>query len=224
MPRVFPSFFLRLLAGGCLAASASISIAAEWAVDADHVSVYFAGSHFDISYVHGRFAKITATVHFDPDAKTGQAVVTIDADSIDTGNRTLDGILRSPQFLDSAANPEIRYLSSQFVFDGDRLVRCRRHIVAARRAASAAPRRRAFHVQRRCGRHRPAASLRRRLSRCREALRVRHDAVSPRRRRRNQARYRHRGHAALTLAPGTVAYAEASQRSIGFIRFRLACT
>ena len=122
MPRVFLSFLLRLLAGGWLAASASTGVAAEWAVDADHVSIYFAVSHFDISYVHGRFAKITATVQFDPDAKTGQAVVTIDADSIDTGNRTLDGILRSPQFLDSAANPEIRYLSSQFVFDGDRLV------------------------------------------------------------------------------------------------------
>jgi len=122
MRRTFRSPFVRLVAGAWLATSVNACVAAEWAVDADHVSIYFAASHFDISYVHGRFAKITAAVQFDPDAKTGQAVVTVDADSIDTGNRTLDGILRSSQFLDTVANPEIRYVSSQFVFAGDRLV------------------------------------------------------------------------------------------------------
>jgi polyisoprenoid-binding protein YceI len=122
MSRFCPSHFLRLVAGAWLAVSAGTGVAAEWAVDADHLSIYFADSHFDISYVHGRFAKITAAVQFDPDAKTGQAVVTVDADSIDTGNRTLDGILRSSQFLDTVANPEIRYVSTRFVFDGDRLI------------------------------------------------------------------------------------------------------
>ena len=112
---------IRALAGAWFLAPASACIAADWAVDPDHLSVHFAVSHFDISYVRGRFDKIAASVQFDPEAKTGQLVVTIDADSIDTGDRLLDGILRSPQFFDTAANPEIRYISERFVFDGDRL-------------------------------------------------------------------------------------------------------
>ena len=109
------------LAAAWLAASAATCMAADWAVSTDHVSIYFAVSHFDISYVHGRFGKIAATVEFDPAAKTGQVVVTVDADSIDTGNRVVDGVLRSPQFLDSGPFPEIRFVSERFVFDGDAL-------------------------------------------------------------------------------------------------------
>ena len=111
----------RCIASAWLVASAGACIGADWAVDTDHVSVNFAVSHFDISYVRGRFLKIAATVLFDPEAKTGQVVVTVDADSIDTGDRVLDGILRSPQFLDSVPNPEIRFVSERFVFDGGRL-------------------------------------------------------------------------------------------------------
>ena len=102
-------------------ASAGACFAADWAVNTDHVSVNFAVSHFDISYVHGRFGKIVTTVQFDPGAKTGLVVVTVDADSIDTGNRSLDGVLRSDQFLDAGRNPEIRFVGNRFVFDGDRL-------------------------------------------------------------------------------------------------------
>jgi polyisoprenoid-binding protein YceI len=109
------------MAGAWLVSFAGACIAAEWAVDADHVSVNFAVSHFDISYVHGRFGKIAATVHFDPEAKTGQVVVTVDADSVDTGNRVLDGVLRSSQFLDAGPNPEIRFLGERFVYAGDQL-------------------------------------------------------------------------------------------------------
>jgi polyisoprenoid-binding protein YceI len=112
---------LRSIVGGCLFASAGTGIGADWTVDTDHVAVNFAVSHFDVSYVHGRFDRIAATVQFNPAAKTGQVVVTVDADSIDTGNRLLDGILRSPQFLDSAPYPEIRFVSEGFVFDGDKL-------------------------------------------------------------------------------------------------------
>ncbi len=112
---------LRSIVGGCLLASAGAGIGADWTVDTDHVAVNFAVSHFDVSYVRGRFDRIAATVQFDPAARTGQVVVTVDADSIDTGNRLLDGILRSPQFLDSAPFPEIRFVSERFVFDGDKL-------------------------------------------------------------------------------------------------------
>src|SRR2546428_10195241 len=69
-----------------LLASAGVCFAADWAVNTDHVSVNFAVSHFDISYVHGRFGKIVTTVQFDPGTKAGLVVVTVDAASIYTGN------------------------------------------------------------------------------------------------------------------------------------------
>ena len=112
---------VRCITGAYLIAVAGTCVAAVWAVNPDHLAVNFAASHFDISYVHGRFEKVTATLQFDPDLKTGQVVVTVDADSIDTANRARDNVLRSDQFLDSVANPEIRFVSERFVFDGDRL-------------------------------------------------------------------------------------------------------
>jgi polyisoprenoid-binding protein YceI len=84
--------------------------------------VHFAVSHFDISLVRGRIAKVTGTVQFDPQAKTGAVDLRIDPDAIDTGNRTLDQILRSDQFLDTAQTGDARFGSSRFVFEGDRLV------------------------------------------------------------------------------------------------------
>jgi polyisoprenoid-binding protein YceI len=96
--------------------------AAEFALDASHTAVHFAVSHFDISLVRGRIAKVTGTVQFDPEAKSGAVDLRIDPDAIDTGNRTLDQILRSDQFLDTARTGDARFGASRFVFEGDRLV------------------------------------------------------------------------------------------------------
>jgi polyisoprenoid-binding protein YceI len=96
-------------------------LAAEFVLDASHTSIHFAVSHYDVSLVRGRIAKITGTLQFDPAAKTGAVDVRIDPDAIDTGNRTLDAILRSEQFLDTAQTGDARFGSSRFVFDGDRL-------------------------------------------------------------------------------------------------------
>jgi polyisoprenoid-binding protein YceI len=95
--------------------------ATDYVPDPSHVSIHFTVSHRDISYVSGRFDKVTVTtLQFDPAAKTGFTVVIVDPDSIDTGNRAIDTVLRSDQFLDSAAFPEIRFAGERFVFDGDR--------------------------------------------------------------------------------------------------------
>jgi polyisoprenoid-binding protein YceI len=104
-----------------LGAWPGIGLAAEFALDASHTSVHFAVSHYDVSLVRGRIAKITGTLQFDPVAKTGAVDVRIDPDSIDTGNRTLDSILRSEQFLDTAQTGDARFSGNGFVFDGDRL-------------------------------------------------------------------------------------------------------
>jgi polyisoprenoid-binding protein YceI len=112
---------LRCLPLLCLGAWPGIGAAAEFALDASHTSVHFAVSHFDISLVRGRIAKVTGTVQYDPAARTGAVDLRIDPDAIDTGDRTLDAILRSDQFLDTGQTGDARFGSSRFVFDGDRL-------------------------------------------------------------------------------------------------------
>lgn len=110
-----------LIAAVCLVAGVGATGAATFEVDRSHLSIYFAVSHYDISYVRGRFTRIDATVQFDPEAKTGEVGATVDAGSVDTGDQLLDGILRSPQFLDAGLNPEIRFVSERLVFDGSAL-------------------------------------------------------------------------------------------------------
>jgi len=109
-----------LAAAGLAIVAAAVS-AAAFDVDGDHRSIYFAVAHRELSYVRGRFQRLDATVAFDPAARTGSVVANVDAGSVDTGNRTLDDVLRSPQFLDTAQYPEVRYVGDGFVFDGDRL-------------------------------------------------------------------------------------------------------
>jgi len=104
-----------------LGAWPGVGLAADYALDASHTSIHFAVSHFEISLMRGRITKITGTVQFDPVGKTGAVDVRIDPDSIDTGNRTLDSILRSDQFLGTAVTGDARYASNRVVFDGERL-------------------------------------------------------------------------------------------------------
>lgn len=116
------TFAWRAVAIAWLAVPPVVSSAAEFAVDSNHASVHFTVSHRDISFVRGRFGKIAASIQFDPAAKSGMTVVIVDPDSIDTGDRAIDNVLRSDQFLDAAAFPEVRFAGTRFVFDGDRLV------------------------------------------------------------------------------------------------------
>ncbi len=107
------------LAAWMLAAPATCQ-AAEYAVDPAHTTIYFAVGHRDISYVRGRFGKMTAKVDFDAVAKAGSIVVDVDTASIDTNNATLDGVLRA-QFLETDTYPGARFLSERLVFAGDTL-------------------------------------------------------------------------------------------------------
>ena len=95
--------------------------AAPYEVDTSHTSIYFAVLHRNISFVRGRFLKVAARVDFDPDAKSGSIVVDVDPASIDTGNATLDGVLRSAQFLEVETYPGVRFISGRLVFEGGTL-------------------------------------------------------------------------------------------------------
>ncbi len=110
-----------LLLSVSLALCAPAIQAAPFTLDSTHTSVYFAASHFDRTMVRGRFNKVAGQIDYDEAKRTGSVDISIEVDSVDTGVRTLDTMLKSGQFFEAARFPEIRFQSTRFEFDGERL-------------------------------------------------------------------------------------------------------
>lgn len=100
----------------------ALAAATNYTIDPLHTAVYFGASHFDRTTVRGRFGKIDGRIVYDPATGAGSLDFTVGTDSVDTGNRTLDGVLRSDQFLDAQGNPFARFRANRFVVEGGRLV------------------------------------------------------------------------------------------------------
>jgi len=91
-----------------------------WTVDPVHSGVGAVAQHLGISSVRGRFTEFAAVIEVAPDDVTKSRVeAVIQAASIDTGNALRDEHLRSPDFLDVSAYPDITYRSSGLSVAGD---------------------------------------------------------------------------------------------------------
>jgi polyisoprenoid-binding protein YceI len=86
--------------------------ATRWAVDRDATSVEFAVRTFwGLMPVHGRFDRFEGSYGVGPG---GTAIeLTIDADSLDTGNATRDRHLRSIDFFDVVEHPQVHFASTR---------------------------------------------------------------------------------------------------------------
>jgi len=83
-----------------------------WQVDGAHSAVNLAVRHMVISKVRGRFGKWSAKLQLDTAELTRSSVeVEIEAASIETGVGDRDTHLRSPDFLDAAKYPTLRFRS-----------------------------------------------------------------------------------------------------------------
>ena len=102
----------------------------RWTVDPEHTSVQFAVKTFwGLMTVRGRFDR------FDGSYEIGQEgakiELTIEADSLDTGNGTRDEHLRSPDFFDVVSHPHVRFASTRIHDVGGGLL----HVVGRLEAA-----------------------------------------------------------------------------------------
>jgi polyisoprenoid-binding protein YceI len=80
-----------------------------WQVDPGHSRLEFAAKQLGVSTVRGAFSEFEGTLDLDE----GRAYGTVKTVSLDTNNDRRDKHLRSPDFLDVAEHPELRYESTQ---------------------------------------------------------------------------------------------------------------
>jgi polyisoprenoid-binding protein YceI len=84
----------------------------RWTVEPDQSFVEFAVKTFwGVSTVRGRFDRFDGSYEIGPDGTTVE--LTIDADTLDTGNETRDKHLRSDLFFHVEAHPQVRFTSTR---------------------------------------------------------------------------------------------------------------
>lgn len=99
-------------------AALSVSLAASRAfivpTDAkfDAQKVFIIENETDIENFTARTNKISGTVQFDPEAKTGSASLVIDGSSIDTGVPLRNEHMRSADWFNFDKNPEVKFVTT----------------------------------------------------------------------------------------------------------------
>jgi polyisoprenoid-binding protein YceI len=102
----------------------------RWTVDREKTSVDFAVKTFwGLMTVRGRFDRFDGWYEVGPDGKTIE--LTIDADSLDTGNRTRDKHLRATDFFHVAEHPQVRFTSTRVRYAGDGMLHVEGDLEAA---------------------------------------------------------------------------------------------
>ncbi|KKW68732.1 hypothetical protein AAV94_03535 [Lampropedia cohaerens] len=97
------------------------AMAATYNIDPTHTFVTFEIDHMGTSTNRGRFDNIEGSIAFDRAAKTGKADITVHINSVDTGTPGFDKHLQSDDIFKAATHPVARFVSDEFVFDGDTL-------------------------------------------------------------------------------------------------------
>ena len=102
----------------------------RWTVDPENTFVEFEVKTFwGLAAVHGRFDTFEGSYRTGPDGATIE--LTIDVDSLDTGNKTRDKHLSSPDFFHVAEHPQVRFTSTRVHNVGNGLL----HVVGLLEAA-----------------------------------------------------------------------------------------
>ncbi len=92
---------------------------AKWNLDPDHSSAVFEVRHMMVTWVTGRFNKLSGTLEFDPlNLAESSVEVEIDAASISTGHDRRDDDLRSANYLDVERFPKITFRSTRAEWAG----------------------------------------------------------------------------------------------------------
>ncbi len=86
--------------------------AGTYAIDKGHTTVEFVGRHLMITKVRGRFTDFDGKIVIGESPEESSVEVIIDAASVNSGDDSRDGHLRSPDFLDVERYPTIAFRST----------------------------------------------------------------------------------------------------------------
>lgn len=92
-----------------------------YATDPAHTFVTFEINHFGTSTNRGRFDRKAGVVRLDRTARTGSVELRIETASVNTGTPAFDKTLRGKDFFNSANHPSVRFVATDFSFDGDKV-------------------------------------------------------------------------------------------------------
>lgn len=113
----------KLLAATLLFSTIGVANAATYTIDPHHTNARFAADHNETSTNIGGFFMLEGKVQFDATKKTGAVDITIPMSKMNTGNPDFNKHIlgEHPGFFDAIKFPEMRFVSKQFVFDGDKV-------------------------------------------------------------------------------------------------------
>jgi polyisoprenoid-binding protein YceI len=106
---------------GATAVTGAFAQSTTYSVEPTHTFVMWEAKHFGTSTSRGRFDKKAGSITIDRAAKTGNAEITIDMNSISTGVAPFDKHLKSDDFFAAEKFPEAKFVGNKFTFDGDKV-------------------------------------------------------------------------------------------------------
>ena len=83
-----------------------------WAVDTAHSKAGFAVKHMGIATVRGEFTDFEGAIEIGDDISAAEVHGSVKVASVDTSEEGRDGHLRSPDFFDAEAYPEMTFAST----------------------------------------------------------------------------------------------------------------
>lgn len=93
----------------------------RYEIEPTHTFVNFEVTHSKTSTTRARFDTVDGFIVLDRKARTGQADITIDANSISSGIPSFDAHLKNQDFLDVTKSPTAKFIGTDFSFDGDKV-------------------------------------------------------------------------------------------------------
>ena len=94
-------------------------VAGTWTVDPVHSEVSFTVRHMMVSKVRGRFDKFEGTIVTAADPLQSSVTADVDLASVNTGNDTRDGHIRSEDFFHVEKHPTMTFRSTGIRPEGD---------------------------------------------------------------------------------------------------------
>lgn len=97
---------------------------ANWKIDPEHTSATFKVKHLGVAWVRGQVYGADGMVEFDPAKITDTKVnATLSTNTINTGLKTRDGHLLSPDFFDVENYPTISFISTGVEMLGEKTIK-----------------------------------------------------------------------------------------------------